>query len=195
MSHSFPWKLATVALCSVAVPLALDCPRLPGGEVPRPGLEARSAAPGPLEPPKDQVLLFSLRAEGVQIYEWRAKKDNASDFEWALKAPEATLYDDLGEKVGTHTAGPTWKAKDGSKVSAVKRTGAKAPGGRAVPWLLLRVKSHEGTGVFSKVTYIQRVDTWAGMPPAQGETRENAGNQVRVKYQATYRFFGPAPTK
>jgi len=67
-----------------------------------------------------------------------------------------------------------------------------APGGRAVPWLLLQAKSHEGAGVFSKVTYIQRVDTWAGLPPVKGATKDNAGKEVRVKYEATYRFFGAA---
>ncbi len=60
-------------------------------------------------------------------------------------------------------------------------------------WLLLKATSHEGAGIFSKVTYIQRVDTWAGRPPATGATKENAGKELRVKYEATYRFFGAAP--
>ena len=137
--------------------------------------------------------MFSLRAEGVQIYECKPTKDNPMQYEWALKAPDAVLYDDRGNKAGMHYAGPTWEATDGSKVVAAKKESAAAPDGRAVPWLLLQAKSHEGTGVFSKVTYIQRVDTWAGMAPAEPATKDKAGKEVRVKYEATYRFYGMAP--
>lgn len=214
MNRPFPWKTATAALFLLAVSLSLAfaaqrlfrrVPETPGvsspssrlppdTDGPMTGLDARSAIPEALEPPKDQVLSFSLRAEGVQIYECRAK-DDGTGWEWALVAPDATLFDDLGEKAGTHYAGPSWEAKGGSKVVAVKQAAVSVSGSRAVPWLLLRVRSHEGIGAFSKVTYIQRVDTWAGMPPARGGNRENAGKQVRIKYAATYRFFVPMPTK
>ena len=213
MNRSFPCKLVTFALFLLAASPALACPRLLRGiwdtqgaaalspvvpsasDGPNVGRKAEPAIPEALEPPKDQVLLFSLRAEGTQVYECRAKKDNATHFEWALKAPDAILFDDLGQQAGTHTAGPAWEGTDGSKVVAVKQASSTAPGGRAIAWLLLRVQSHQGTGAFSKVTYIQRVDTWAGLPPEQGMNRENAEKQVRIKYEATYRFFGPMPQK
>jgi hypothetical protein len=159
----------------------------------QPGAEAPPAVPKALEPPAGHVLVLSLRAEGFQVYECRPKKGDAAAFEWALVAPDAILYDDRGEKAGTHGAGPGWQANDGSKVVAAKKTSAPAPGGRAVDWLLLQATANEGAGAFAKVTYIQRVDTWAGLPPAAGATKENAGRQVRVRYEATYRFFGPKP--
>jgi len=148
--------------------------------------------PDPLAPPKGNVLLFELRAEGFQVYEGKPKAGDSAAFEWVLKAPDAILYDERGDKAGTHGAGPNWLANDGSKIVAAKSASAPAPGRNAVPWLLLQVKSHEGKGVFSKVTYIQRVDTWAGLPSVAA-TKDNAGKELRVRYQATYRFFGPTP--
>ncbi len=150
------------------------------------------ATPAALEPPVGNVLLFELRAEGFQIYECKPKKGAVAEFEWAPKAPDAILYDERGEKAGTHGVGPSWTASDGSKVVAAKTAESPAPGGRAVAWLLLRAKANEGTGVFGKVTYIQRVDTWAGAAPSTGAAKESAGKELRVKYQATYRFFGAA---
>lgn len=190
MTRSNRWPTAAALLLLTVTP-ALACPHLlrgrsvPAAPDPIPVLVA-----DPLAPPPDHVLLLTLRAEGVQVYECRQKKDRPDEYEWALKAPDATLYDDRGDKIGTHYAGPTWEASDGSKVVAVKEASADAPGGRAVPWLLLRVKAHEGKGVFDRVTYIQRVDTWAGQPPTIAATKEQAGKEVRVKYEATYRFWG-----
>jgi hypothetical protein len=155
--------------------------------------QAQPPIPASLAPPAGNAFLFELRAEGVQIYECKSKKDDPATFEWVLTAPDAILYDERGDKAGTHGTGPSWKAKDGSRVVAAKTAGVAAPGGRAVLWLLLQAKSHDGAGVFSKVTFIQRVDTWAGLPPLKGATKENAGKEVRVKYEATYRFFGAAP--
>ena len=149
--------------------------------------------PPALEPPKGNVVLFELRAEGFQVYECKPKANDPAGFEWVLKPPDAILYDERGEKAGTHGAGPSWRANDGSKVVAAPPIAkAPAPGGKAVPWLLLQAKSHEGKGMFSKVTYIQRVDTWAGLPAAAA-TKDNAGKELRVKYEATYRFLGAAP--
>lgn len=158
-----------------------------------PGTPRAQPVPAPLEPPVGNALLLEFRAEGVQIYECKPKKGDPAAFEWVLTAPDAILYDDRGEKAGTHGVGPSWTAKDGSKVVAAKKAESPAPGGRAVAWLLLKATSHEGAGVFSKVTYIQRVDTWAGRPTATGATKENAGKELRVRYEATYRFFEAAP--
>ena len=61
-----------------------------------------------------------------------------------------------------------------------------APNG-AIPWLLLGTSSNAGEGSFSKVTYIQRVNTTGGNAPA---TPCNAiGEKARVHYTADYRFF------
>ena len=146
------------------------------------------AQPATFDPPAGHELAFTLRASGVQIYECKAKKDNSAQFEWVFKAPEADLFDPDGKKVGSHFKGPTWKANDGSSVvgekpkSYVKDT-------NAIPWLLLDVKQHEGTGIFSKVTSIQRVDTVGGKAPAGGCDAASVGKEIRVPYTANYRFY------
>jgi hypothetical protein len=187
MSRAVPWWTALFIL-GVVAPAALTYPPVlaePAGEKP-----AVRQDKSPLTPPAGHVFLFELRAEGVQIYECQAG-NKTGEFQWVLQAPDAVLYDDRGEKAGTHGAGPTWTANDGSKLSAVKAAAVPAPGGRAVAWLLLRVEGRSGNGVFSPVTYIQRVDTWAGQPP-DSASADRVGTRVRVKYEATYRFFGPA---
>lgn len=122
---------------------------------------------------------LSTRASGAQIYVCKGEA-------WTLKAPEAELTDEFGGKAGRHYAGPTWEAVDGSKVVAVKAQEQASPD--SIPWLLLKAKSNEGSGVFSKVTWIQRLDTAGGKAPAGPCT---AGAEQRVNYTATYRFFGP----
>ena len=105
-------------------------------------LKARAA--DRLVPPPDAApLLLELAADGVQIYACEMKEGRA---DWAFKGPEAMLFDRDGRQVGTHFGGPTWKPDDGSAVvgEVVSRADAPEPG--AIPWLLLRAKSHEGSG-------------------------------------------------
>lgn len=66
--------------------------------------------------PPNSMLVLRARAKGVQIYECARVPDDARAFDWKLKAPEAELFDDRGEKVAHHFAGPTWQAMDGSSV-------------------------------------------------------------------------------
>jgi hypothetical protein len=151
------------------------------------------ALPAAIRPPAGTVLLFRARAEGYQVYRCQARADNAHEFAWALKGPDAVLFNDRGEKMGTHYAGPFWEAADGSKVRAAVKASYQAPDASAIPWLLLAATAHEGKGQFAAVKYVARVDTWAGQPPAGKRTRADAGKEVRVKYQATYLFYGDKP--
>ena len=72
--------------------------------------------PENLRPPATEVLSLETQATGVQIYECNASKDVPTRFEWVFKAPEADLFDEAGNKIGKHYAGPTWESNDGSKV-------------------------------------------------------------------------------
>jgi hypothetical protein len=150
------------------------------------------AAPVPmpenLRLPPQNVTMFTLDANGSQIYACKARGDEPSVFEWTLKAPDAELLNGAGEKVGRHYAGPTWEANDGSKVvgEAVERAPAPALG--AIPWLLLRATSSEGAGVFSTVTYVQRIETVGGIAPTEGCDQASAGAELPVPYRATYAF-------
>ena len=165
-----------------------------GGARPQPRVEiVPPRMPADFHPPQRYKVLFQARAEGVQIYECKAKPGNAGQFEWTFLAPRADLFDDHGDKIGKHYAGPTWEANDGSKVKAVKQAAYDAPVAHAIPWLLLKATDHQGKGMFRNVRYIQRVDTWAGSPPTQPANRAREGKKVEVKYQATYLFYGRAP--
>jgi hypothetical protein len=147
-----------------------------------------------LAPPASSVLLFELGARGVQIYACEADPDDATAFVWTFKAPEAELLNGRGEVVGSHFAGPTWQGHDGSAVVGAVLERADAPDPGAIPWLLLEAKEHAGSGVFSTITHIQRVDTVGGVAPTEGCDEAHAGAEVRAPYEATYAFFYPAAT-
>jgi hypothetical protein len=162
----------------------------PAGTRPEPG--TAPATPAEIQPPPGQVVLFRYRAEGVQIYEGKARADDPDRFEWSLKGPQADLFDEHGQKAGTHSAGPVWEAADGSKVRGKVKAKVDSPDANAVQWLLLEAAGHEGEGRMAKVAYVQRIDTWAGKPAADC-TKADVGKEVRVKYEATYVFFGEKP--
>jgi len=123
-------------------------------------------------------------ALGVQIYRW-------SGTNWAFIAPEATLYSDpcYEDQVGTHYAGPTWEANDGSWVKATRVDGC-TPYRGAIPWLLLKGSSNSGNGVFGRTTFIQRVNTIGGAAPA--EAGAFIGDEARVPYTTEYYFYREA---
>ena len=146
-------------------------------------------APEALRPPADQVLALEVLATGVQIYECAASQDQPTRFEWVFKAPEAELFDRAGQKVGKHYAGPTWESTDGSAVVGELKARDAGPDPSAIPWLLLSAKSNSGTGVFSQIKSIQRLQTVEGKPPSAPCGRDNAQQVVRVPYKATYYFY------
>jgi hypothetical protein len=55
--------------------------------------------------------------------------------------------------------------------------------------LLLQAAAHEGNGVMSAVTYIQRLDTKGGLAPATGCDASRLGETARVDYSASYAFY------
>jgi hypothetical protein len=79
------------------------------------------AVPDKLKPGANESLAMIAAAKGVQIYECRARKDQAGGYEWAFVAPEADLFDARGNRAGRHYAGPHWEATDGSKVTSIQR--------------------------------------------------------------------------
>jgi hypothetical protein len=145
--------------------------------------------PDGLRPPAGQVLALVTHANGVQIYECKAAKDNPAQFSWTLKAPEADLKDPSGKPVGKHYAGPTWEATDGSKVMGEVVAKRDAPDATSIPWLLLRAKSTSGSGIFSAIASVQRLQTSGGSPPASGCDSAQSGKESRVPYSAVYRFY------
>jgi hypothetical protein len=149
--------------------------------------------PPPLRVSTNAVLTLQVHAAGVQIYQCRAVKDDAARVEWALKEPEADLFDHAGNKIGKHYGGPTWEATDGSKVVGEVVARANSPDPNAVAWLLLSAKSTSGSGVFGHVRFIQRLRTVGGNPPSDGCSQASAGGEVRVAYSAEYWFYADKP--
>ena len=137
-------------------------------------------------------LAFRYDAAGVQVYVCQA--DTAGKIAWALQAPDAKLYSCGGRLAGTHYAGPTWEAKDGSKVTATRVNGYQ-PDPTAIPELLLKAATHEGTGQMSKVSFIQRLETSGGIAPGAGCDADHLGATSRVDYTATYYFYEPKKSR
>ena len=158
-----------------------------------PGVSQSPAVPESLKPAPTESLFVSVHAKGVQIYECHPKKEDATQYEWVLKGPEADLFDAQGNKIGRHYAGPTWEAIDGSKVVGEVKGKEPSPDPDAIPWLLLMVKTHEGNGVFSHISSVQRVETTGGKAPAGNCDASTASKELRVPYTATYYFYAPRP--
>ena len=136
-----------------------------------------------LEIDQGNALAFRVYALGVQVYRWNGTT-------WAFVEPVATLFADprYHGEVGIHYVGPTWESNSGSKVVAARVPGTGCtPDSTAIPWLLLQKVSTEGPGIFSSVTFIQRVNTTGGTAPtAPGSV---IGEVKEVPYTAEYYFY------
>jgi hypothetical protein len=137
-------------------------------------------------PPQGAALLLEVIANGVQIYTCEAKDGG---FGWSFKAPEANLFDKQRRQIGTHFGGPTWRIEDGSAVVGEVIAKADAPTPDTIQWLLLRTKSHQGSGTLSSAAYIRRADTRGGAAPKTGCDASHLSDQARMRYSATYQFF------
>ncbi|MGB2636190.1 MAG: DUF3455 domain-containing protein [Candidatus Acidiferrum sp.] len=144
--------------------------------------------PPQLRPPAGEQLFLTVHAKGDQVY---SCKEGVTQFDWVLKAPDAQLFGKDGKPFGKHFAGPTWEANDGSRVTGKAVANAPSPDPGSVPWLLVQVVGHEGNGVLSRATSIQRINTRGGKPPTSGCDSTHAGQEIRVPYSADYLFYGP----
>jgi len=149
---------------------------------------AAQQVPKELQPPANEQLHIQVHAKGDQVY---ACKGDAGQFTWALKAPDAQLFDKEGKAFGKHFAGPSWEASDGSRVTGKAVANAPSPDADSIPWLLVNIVSHDGSGVLSKATTIQRLNTKGGKAPATGCDASHVGQEVRVPYSADYLFYAP----
>jgi Protein of unknown function (DUF3455) len=147
---------------------------------------AAQGVPQKLPPPAGERLLLQVHATGDQIY---TCKGDGAQFAWALKAPDAKLFK-KGKPFGKHFAGPSWEANDGSRVTG-KAVANASPDPDSIPWLLIKIISHDGNGVLSPATSIRRVNTKGGKAPPSGCDSSHADQEVRVSYSADYRFFAP----
>jgi uncharacterized protein DUF3455 len=149
---------------------------------------AAQQVPQQLQPPANEKLLLKVHAKGDQVY---TCKSDAAQFTWTLKAPDAQLFDKDGKPFGKHFAGPSWEASDGSRVTGKAVANAPSPDADSIPWLLVNIVSHDGSGALSSATTIQRLNTKGGKAPASGCDASHVGQEVRVSYSADYLFYAP----
>jgi Protein of unknown function (DUF3455) len=148
---------------------------------------AGQQVPPQLQPPEGEKLLFTVHAEGNQVYTCKA---DGSQFAWTLKAPDADLFDVDGKFFGKHSAGPSWTAsRDSSRVIGKAVANASSPDADSIPWLLVHVVSHEGNGVLSRATSIQRLNTKGGKAATSGCDANHLDQEFRSPYTADYLFF------
>ena len=154
---------------------------------------AHAGPPGPSVPADIAVeeghkVFLVGHAVGVQIHTCTA---STAGYAW-VTAPRADLYGDNGKLIATHYAGPTWEARDGSKVVGQRKSGVTVDP-TAIPWLLLSAASTSAGpdgNRFAGTTFIQRTATTGGLPPAASTCNASAvGTTVEAPYTADYTFW------
>jgi uncharacterized protein (TIGR03118 family) len=137
---------------------------------------------------------------GVQVYDCHTDTATGAGT-FAFREPQADLYDpDTVTQRGIHFVGPEpgtaqWADADGSRVVArvAARVDAPPPAdpGKDVAWLKAEAFQNLGTGIFSDVTFIQRVLTYGG----QASPSCDSGTTTSRHYTALYIFWaaGAAP--
>lgn len=155
-----------------------------------PAKESAPDVPDAITVPAGLEPVLFVRASGDQIYTCQAGADGK--YSWTLKGPEAELKDRKDKVIGQHTAGPTWKLKDGSEVTGKVAAKVDSLDPESVPWLLLNVENNSKKGALGNVTVIQRVHTHGGMPGSDPCDESHKGAESKSKYTADYYFFAPA---
>lgn len=146
----------------------------------------------PLNLPNGNTRVASFYATGVQKYKAQQKAGSpAGTFEWVFVAPQADLYDVTNKKVGTHSAGPTWQLTGTADSiygqAFVPAKTAPSADGSSIDWLLLMPKTGKTpTGIFTGVSYIQRIATSGGKAPSTPPAALT--DTLQVPYTAVYRF-------
>ena len=140
-------------------------------------------------------IVATLKGIGKQVY------DCNSGGTFSLREPVAVLVNLRSGNAGIHgaTTGPTapfWASFDGSRV--VGNTTPGTPGfaaidapvpTRDVRWVKLPGTSVGASGVFSKVAFVQRIDTRGGVAPTSCVAPATAS----VDYSTNYVFWAPKP--
>jgi hypothetical protein len=175
-SRALRRAVAEVLLCAAVIAAVVAGLRSAHGET-------LPSAPETLKPHAGEYLRAHAHASGQQIYVCDGSK-------WILSRPDATLFDEAGQKVGSHSAGPTWQWSDGSEVTGRPIANA-SPDPESIPWLLLTATGHAGDGVMKNVSSIQRLQTKGGKAPANGCGPSHKGEQAPISYTADYYFYTP----
>jgi len=133
-----------------------------------------------LAAPEGSTLVLHAFGIGFQIYHWNGTS-------WGVATPSATIYADaagIGE-LASHFAGPTWQSNSGGSVVGTVANRC-IPDPASIAWLSL-TGAPNGPGIFSKVTFIQRLNTVGGNPPSTPGSV--IGQEAKIPYTADYLFY------
>jgi hypothetical protein len=130
-------------------------------------------------------LFLRAYGKGAQIYTCPETED---------PAPFAVLRTEKGDKgelFAIHYGGPIWEASDGSVFvgDTSRQHSMPSPDASSIPWLLIPAKTTKGSGLMSRVTYIQRVRTQGGLALAGSCVDQLSGAQFLIAYAAEYLFY------
>jgi len=147
---------------------------------------AGEVVPDVIRVPAGQLAKLTVHAIGDQIYQC-VLQDNV--YAWQTQAPDAKLFDMKGQVVGNHYSGPVWEYKEGSRIVGRVVRKFDVDLGVSIPWLLVEVVAHHGEGVFSDISFINRVNTRGGLTPSTSCNANHLGSEKRVNYTADYVFY------
>ena len=147
---------------------------------------AEISVPDAIKVPAGNSPILSVHAKGDQIYQCSL---NDGVYSWQLQAPDAKLFDAQGQIVGNHYSGPIWEYKEGSRVVGQVINKIDINPDSSISWLLVKVIAHKGKGLFSEVSFINRINTHGGLPPLSGCDSNHLGSEKRVPYTADYIFY------
>jgi hypothetical protein len=176
-----PFRFTAVVTTAALAAVLAACAATPSA--------APTVVPAAIAVPMGNKLAFTLKGSGLLNYECRAKAEAPGGAEWALVAPEAVLKNSSDAIVGKYYAGPTWEHGDGSKVTGKQLAVSPAPVSGNIPWQLVQAAPATGAGLLVGVTYIQRVNTVAGVAPSEPCTTAVVATKRQVRYSADYLFF------
>jgi hypothetical protein len=184
------------ALLAVAASLALSAVGTAAAGTPAPPAAAADAArgggggvtPNAQLPEAIRVdektfkVVATQRGTGKQVY-------NCVNGSYTLREPVAVLTAlGGGSPVGIHGQGPYWASLDGSRVNGSAPVSVPSPAGPSnVAWLKVTGSPLGPDGVFSKVAFIQRIDTRGGAAP----TTCSGSGSLAVDYSTNYVFWVP----
>jgi len=133
-----------------------------------------------LAAPIGSTLVLHAFGIGFQIYHWNGTS-------WGVATPSATIYADAGgtAAIASHFAGPTWQSNSGGSVVGTVANKC-IPDAASIPWLSL-AGTPSGPGIFSKVSFIQRLNTVGGNAPSTAGSV--VGQEAKIPYTADYLFY------
>ena len=165
------------------------------------------AVPANIQVPAGSKAFLAGHASGTQDY---ICLPSGSGFAWTFFAPQATLFTDDDQQVITHFLSPnplesgvpraTWRhSRDTSTVRGRPIASSSDPAfvaRDAIPWLLIEVTGAQDGPThghaLTKTTFVQRVNTFAGIAPSTGCTLStDVGKSALVAYKADYFFYTP----